>query len=67
MLFVKVVNMKNKAVLLYCITNHTIVIQLYYDFSSHLSLRSLAVNFVLVTDSEVSMVMIYPQNNERDP
>lgn len=67
MLFVKVVNMKNKAVLVYYITNHRIVIQLYYDFSSHLSLRSLAVNFVLVTDSEVSMVTIYPQNNERDP
>lgn len=48
--------MKNKAVSLYRITNHRIVIQLHYDFSRHLSLRSLAVNFVLVADSEVSMV-----------
>lgn len=46
--------MKSKAISLYYITNHRIVIQLYYDFPSHLT-----VNFALVAGSEISMVTIY--------
>lgn len=47
--------MKNKAVSLHCAITPGIVREIQ-EFSSHLSPTSLAVNLVLVADSEVSLM-----------